>query len=84
MLQFHIVPSAAVKSTQLKNGQEVKTALAGAAPLKISVKGSKVEVMPTGQGDNAADVVAADVMAGKAVVHVIDEVLIPPSLRRKP
>jgi uncharacterized surface protein with fasciclin (FAS1) repeats len=83
VLQFHIVPTAAVKSSQLKNGQEVKTALAGAAPLKVKVKGGKVEVMPSGQKDNTADVVTADVMAGKAVVHVIDEVLIPPSLLRK-
>lgn len=84
VLQFHIVPSGAVKSTQLKNGQEVKTALTGAAPLKISIKGSEVEVMPSGQRDNSAEVVTADVMAGKSVVHVIDEVLIPPSLRRTP
>jgi uncharacterized surface protein with fasciclin (FAS1) repeats len=28
-----------------------------------------------------ADVVAADIVAGNSIFHVIDEVLIPPSLR---
>lgn len=83
LLQFHIVPSGAVKSSQLRNGQRVGTALAGAPAHKIEIKrNGKVEVYPGGQDDNAGDVLVADIMAGRSVVHIIDEVLIPPSLRR--
>lgn len=82
VLEYHIVPSAAVRSTQLKNGQEVPTALKGAAPLKISIKDGKVSVVPGANTRDAVNVVTADVVAGKSVIHVIDDVLIPPSLRK--
>lgn len=39
--------------------------------------------VPEADGDDdSADVEAADIVAGNSIVHVIDEVLIPASLRR--
>jgi uncharacterized surface protein with fasciclin (FAS1) repeats len=82
VLEYHIIPSAAVKSTQLKDGQEIPTALGGAPPLKVNIKDGKVSVVPGSNGKDAVNVVAADIMAGKSVIHVVDDVLIPPSLRK--
>lgn len=73
VLQYHVVPSSAALSSSLKDGLEVSTALPGKS-LKINVKDGKVSV--TG-GDVTANVVKADVTAGKSVVHVIDAVLLP-------
>lgn len=74
VLQFHVVPGSAALSSTLKDGLIVSTALPGKS-LKINVKDGKVSV--TG-GDVTANVVKADVTAGKSVVHVIDAVLLPP------
>lgn len=84
VLQYHIVPGVAAQSKDLKNGQEVKTALAGAKPLSVKLDGKKVEILADGNKGQreSADVKVADVVAGKAVIHVIDEVLIPASLRK--
>merc|ERR1712139_209363 len=58
-------------STDLKNGEAGKT-LEGES-VKVAIEGSHVKV-------NNADVTTADVLASNGVVHIIDEVLIPPSL----
>jgi uncharacterized surface protein with fasciclin (FAS1) repeats len=85
LLQYHIVPGAAAKSTGLKNKQEIKTALAGANPLTVKIEGNKVEIEGDGSkptDKDSADVVIADIAAGKAIIHVVDDVLIPAKLRK--
>ena len=69
VLTYHVVPVVA-KASDLKNGQKLKT-LQGQ---EIKVTG-KVTLSST--GGSKAKVVTANVAAGKAVVHVIDSVLLP-------
>jgi uncharacterized surface protein with fasciclin (FAS1) repeats len=96
LLQYHIVPGVAARSTGLKNNQEIKTALTGAKPLTVKIEGKKVEIEGDGhhhEGDghdhgdkptdkDSVDVVIADIAAGKAIIHVVDDVLIPANLRK--
>jgi uncharacterized surface protein with fasciclin (FAS1) repeats len=48
----------------------------------VNINDGKVSVVPGSNTMDAVNVVAADVMAGKSVIHVVDDVLIPPSLRK--
>lgn len=80
VLQYHVVPGAAVRSTQLKDGQKLTTALTGASPLTVKINKGKVTI---NDNDQDAEVITADVGAGKAIIHVIDEVMIPAALVRK-
>jgi hypothetical protein len=76
VLSYHAIPSGAVLSSQLTNGQNVTTALVGAAPLRVRIaNGSVTFVGPA----NNATVTAADIKAGASVIHVIDDVLLPES-----
>uniref|UniRef100_A0A383WE16 FAS1 domain-containing protein n=1 Tax=Tetradesmus obliquus TaxID=3088 RepID=A0A383WE16_TETOB len=85
LLQYHIVPSGALRAAQLQDGQQLTTALAGAAPLKVDIEDEKVEieVPDAGNDDDGddADVEQADITVGNSVIHIVDEVLIPASLR---
>lgn len=72
VLTYHVVPSAAVLSTQLTNGQVIPTALADAT-VTVTIADGKVKI-------NDANVVTADIKAGGSVVHVIDAVLLPADL----
>jgi len=74
ILEYHVVLGE-VLSTQLKNGEPVKT-LEG-QNVDISISGSVVSV-------NKAKVTEADVFASNGVVHVIDAVLIPPTSPKPP
>lgn len=68
ILTYHVA-SGKVLSTDLKNGQCIKT-----------LEGSRVRVH-LGEGKvsiNNAEVVQADINASNGVVHVIDSVLLPP------
>ncbi|MCU0543026.1 MAG: fasciclin domain-containing protein [Oscillatoriaceae cyanobacterium Prado104] len=67
ILTYHVVPGSVV-STSLKSG-DVKSV--EGSPLKVTVTGGKVKV-------GAANVVKADVKASNGVIHVIDQVLLPP------
>jgi hypothetical protein len=74
VLSCHVIPSAAVLSSQLSDGQTVTTALADSAPLTVSLtNGSVTFVGPA----NNATVKVADIRAGASVIHVIDDVLLP-------
>jgi uncharacterized surface protein with fasciclin (FAS1) repeats len=68
VLTYHVV-SGKVLSTDLKNGEKVKT-----------LEGDNVTVKLDGSGVmvNDAKVIKADVMASNGVVHIIDKVLLPP------
>lgn len=68
ILGYHVVAGAAVRSSDLTNGQTVTT-LQG-QDLVIGVSGSTVTV-------NGATVVSANIEATNGIIHVIDEVLVP-------
>jgi hypothetical protein len=69
ILLYHVV-SGQVLSTDLSNGQTAPT-LQGAT-VAFTISGSSVKV-------NNANVITADVLASNGVIHVIDEVLLPPA-----
>jgi uncharacterized surface protein with fasciclin (FAS1) repeats len=69
ILTYHVV-SGLVKSTDLTNGMEAATVNGG--KLTISIDGSTVKV-------NTATVATADIICSNGVIHVIDEVLMPPA-----
>eukprot|EP00877_Chromochloris_zofingiensis_P000316 jgi/Chrzof1/10285/Cz04g35190.t1 len=73
VLPYHVVPNVVAKSSGLTNNQKVPTLLAGSS-LTVMIKGKMVSIMGVG---STAMVTKADVMAGNAVVHVIDTVLLP-------
>merc|ERR1719473_546874 len=68
VLTYHVVSGVAAKSTDLKNGEEIKTV--EGQEVKVTLAGSSVKI-------NNADVTTADVEATNGVVHIIDHVLIP-------
>ena len=72
VLTYHVV-SGKVMSKDLSNGQEAGT-----------VQGEKVKVMMSGGKVmiSGATVIAADVAASNGVVHVIDKVILPPSMMK--
>jgi len=72
ILEYHVVAGAAVYSKDLKSEQEVKT-LEGQ---KLTVRKSLDGVTINGK----SKVTTADVGASNGVVHIIDTVLIPPSV----
>jgi transforming growth factor-beta-induced protein len=69
ILKYHVVSGAAVKSSDLKNGQLVQT-LAGPA-VAVDLSGDKPKV-------GGATVSMADIEATNGVIHVIDTILMPP------
>lgn len=72
ILKYHVVPGA-IMSTDLSDGQTAATA-----------QGEKVVVSTKGGVSvNGATVTAADVKASNGVVHIIDKVILPPSMQPK-
>ncbi len=71
ILKYHVV-SGKVMSTDLKNGMEAGTVEGEKIKVSLNNKGAKI---------NNANVVAADVKASNGVVHVIDQVILPPSMQ---
>mgnify|MGYP006269756829 CR=1 FL=1 len=70
ILTYHVV-AGTVKSTDLKDGMMAAT-----------VQGEKVKVdLSDGAKISGANVVKADVMTSNGVVHVIDKVILPPSMQ---
>ena len=69
ILTYHVV-SGKVMSTDLSNGQ--KAATVNGEMIKVKLADGKAMI-------NGATVVAADVKASNGVVHVIDQVILPPS-----
>ncbi len=70
ILTYHVV-SGKVMSTDLSNGQKAKTVQG--ENVDVSIYGGNVKI-------SGAKVVAADVKAKNGVVHVIDKVILPPSM----
>ena len=69
ILTYHVVPGA-VMAEQVTKLEEAKTI--NGATVKVSAKDGKVMI-------NNADVVEADIETSNGVIHVIDNVLLPPS-----
>jgi transforming growth factor-beta-induced protein len=65
-------------STQLSNGQQLPTLLAN-ANLSVALTGGGVRIAGP---QNSATVVAADIVAKNGVIHVIDNVLLPPPVQQ--
>jgi uncharacterized surface protein with fasciclin (FAS1) repeats len=71
ILTYHVV-AGKVMSTDLSNGQEAATVQG--EKVKVSIYNGKVKI-------SGANVIAADVKASNGVVHVIDAVILPPSMK---
>jgi uncharacterized surface protein with fasciclin (FAS1) repeats len=72
VLKYHVVPGA-IMSTDLSDGQTAATA-----------QGEKVVVSTkNGVSINGAGVTSADVKASNGVVHIINKVILPPSMQPK-
>ncbi|HET8859166.1 fasciclin domain-containing protein [Marivirga sp.] len=70
VLTYHVI-GAKVMSTDLKEGQKAKT-----------VQGEEVTIsLKYGASVNGAKVAKADINASNGVVHVIDKVILPPSMK---
>lgn len=70
ILTYHVV-AGAVKSTDLSDGMTAKTVEGSDINVKISSSGAKI---------NGANVTSADIAASNGIVHVIDKVILPPSI----
>jgi uncharacterized surface protein with fasciclin (FAS1) repeats len=70
VLTYHVI-GAKVMSTDLKEGQKATTVQG--EEVTISLKG--------GASVSGAKVVTADIAASNGVVHVIDQVILPPSMK---
>lgn len=71
VLSYHVLTSAVVESSKLVNGDVA------------SASGENITVNITGgvKLNNASNVISADIKASNGVVHVVDAVLIPPTIR---
>lgn len=70
VLTYHVI-GAKVMSTDLEEGQKAKT-----------VQGEEVMIsLKDGASVSGAKVVKADIVASNGVVHVIDHVILPPSMK---
>jgi len=67
ILKYHVIPGK-VMSTDLKNGPVT------------TVQGEAVTVSTSPPSFNGAKVVKADIESGNGVVHVIDAVILPPTI----
>ncbi len=72
VLTYHVVPGK-VKSTDLSDGMTAKTVQG--SKVTVDINYGKVMI------DNA-NVTAANIMASNGVVHVIDTVILPPSVKK--
>merc|ERR1719390_4039 len=75
LLKYHVAAGAAVASGSLEDGQKIKTLEGGELTVGVKEEGGAKTVTVDG-----AAVVGADVEASNGMVHVIDVVLVPPSL----
>merc|ERR1712078_456274 len=69
---YHVVSGFSIPSKDLVDGQAVATLLED-ADATVTIDGSNVSI-------NQANVVVADVKASNGIIHVIDDVLVPPGL----
>lgn len=70
ILEYHVVPGAALLAGDLSDGQTAATALSVDDEITVSISGDQVSI-------NSANVTTADVLSSNGVVHIIDAVLVP-------
>jgi transforming growth factor-beta-induced protein len=80
ILLYHVISGAAIASTDLDSAQVADTAapsgLSEGSTLSAIITADETGVMING----AASVVTADIVASNGIIHVIDSVLLPPSI----
>ncbi len=74
ILLYHVIP-ARVYSSDLVNNTDPATALGASQTVKITLPPARV--LGLGNGTNASNITATDIMANNGVIHVIDRVLLP-------
>lgn len=77
MLSLHIIPGGALLSSQLTEGQQLNTSLAGEAPLTVDLSNGTVQFHAF---NNSARVIVPNIKAGNSVIHVVNDVLLPRAL----
>lgn len=70
VLKYHVIPGAALMSTDLSDGQMASTLLSTEDEVIVNFEGSMVYI-------NNAMVTTANVEASNGIVHIIDAVLVP-------
>ena len=75
LLSYHLVPGAALTAADLKNDQQLPTALRGAPPLRVRRADGGVLIVAV--GSEAAVTQPSDIRTCRGVMHVIDTVLLP-------
>ncbi|EFN51538.1 hypothetical protein CHLNCDRAFT_54976 [Chlorella variabilis] len=80
VLLNHVISGAAVSSRALKSAQLVQTALKGVPGQLGILKQKTLGVRIVTSTNQVAKVTAANIAAGRSIVHVVDQVLIPSGL----
>jgi transforming growth factor-beta-induced protein len=73
VLAYHVIPGQALTASELQDGQVLETLNEGET-LSVSISDDKVCFIPSAPGASQACVLAADIVACNAVVHIIDTV----------
>merc|ERR1712070_623992 len=73
VLKYHVIPGVAAYSVGLASSQDVPTFQGDTVSINVQGLNRRVRV------NGSANVVIADILADNGVVHVIDEVLMPPA-----
>ena len=71
ILEYHVIASAALKSTDLSNGQTAETV--NGEDVTVAIDGSDVFI-------SDSKVLTANVEASNGVVHIVENVMVPPSI----
>ena len=71
VLEYHVISSAALLSTDLSDGQTAATI--GGEDVAVSIDGSDVFI-------SDSKVLSPDVVASNGVVHIMEDVMVPPSI----
>ena len=79
VLSYHLIPGVAAKAADLTHNQVLPTSDDGQT-LTVLKSGSTVEFKPSAPNAPNAKVVKADIPAGSAIVHIVDQVLIPANI----
>jgi len=77
LLTYHVL-AGKVLSAAIMNGQSVATVEGQKLCFEKNARTNEIGVFPCGSNDRAALVIKADVLASNGVVHIIDQVLVPP------